>query len=147
MSGKLSGRVLALDLGSRRIGMAVSDETRTIAAPLGTFERKTGGIREMLDAVRKTVEEMGVTQIVVGLPVKLDGEWGTQARHAASMADLIRERLGVPVDLQDERLTSFEADQAMMDAGLRAPDRKARVDAVAASFILRAYLDAAEANR
>jgi len=138
-----AGRVLALDLGSRTIGLAVSDETRTIAQPLRTIERQAEGHRRDLAALREIVRDLEVTLVVVGLPLKLDGEPGVQARKAAAFADMVRDRLHVPVTLFDERLTTFEAEEALAEYGLDRRERKRRVDAVAASLILRGFLDAA----
>ncbi|MBM3492903.1 MAG: Holliday junction resolvase RuvX [Armatimonadetes bacterium] len=136
-----AGRILALDMGSRRIGLAVCDETRTIASPLGAFARRTQGVREAVAAIRAAVEETGAIELVVGLPLTLDGEWGAQARKAAAFADLLRTQLGIPVHLQDERLTTFEADEALKEGRMGRAERQSRVDAVAASLILRSYLD------
>lgn len=139
------GRVLALDPGSKRIGMAVSDETRTIASPLRVFTRRTGGLREAVAAVQRAIAETDAVEVVVGYPLTLDGEVGTQARNAAAFAEALRAHVQVPVVLHDERLSSFEAEQMMDEARVRKADRESRLDAVAASLILRSYLDAGEA--
>jgi putative Holliday junction resolvase len=140
------GRILALDLGSRTIGLAVSDETRTISQPLRTLERQADGYRRNLAELRGIVRDMDVALVVVGLPLRLDGKPGVQARKATAFADLLRDRLGVPVALYDERLTTFEAEEALAQYRLDQRERKRRVDAVAASLILRGYLEAAQAT-
>jgi putative Holliday junction resolvase len=144
MTGR--GRVLALDVGTKRIGLAVSDETRTIATPLRALSRPPQGYRKTLEDLRAVMRETGASELVVGLPLRLDGEWGEQARGAAAFADLLRTRLGVPVALQDERLTSFEAEEALAEGGLNRAERRKHVDAVAASLILRGYLERAAAG-
>lgn len=126
--------------------MAVSDETRTIAYPLRTFVRRTGGLREAIKAVKDAIAETGAVEVVVGYPLTFDGEIGTQAQKAAAFAEALRTALQVPVVLHDERLSSFEAEQAMDEAGIRKADRQGRLDAVAASVILRSYLDALESE-
>ncbi len=137
-----SGRILALDLGTKRIGMAVSDETRTIATPWRVFTHRTGGLREAMAAVCSAIEETGAGEVVVGYPLTLDGEVGVQARQASAFAEALRAHVDVPVVLHDERLTSFEAEQAMIEGGVSRSERKQRLDAVAACLILRSYLDA-----
>lgn len=137
-----TGRIMALDIGSRTIGVAISDETRTIGQPLLTLERPSEGIRRPIGALRRLVKEWAITEIVVGLPLTLDGEMGAQAHRAEAFAETLRHRLGLPVALQDERLTTYEADEALREDGLTPQERKQHVDAVAASLILRRYLAA-----
>lgn len=135
----MPGRVLALDVGKARIGVAVSDPDRTVALPVGTI-RVAGGIQD-LRAVADLVERYEVAEVVVGLPLSLAGERGSAARHAEELADGLRAILEVPVHLQDERLSTVEAERGLAAAGADGRARRRSVDQAAASIILRAYLD------
>ena len=135
----MPGRVLALDVGKARIGVAVSDPDRTVALPAGTI-RVAGGIQD-LRAVAELVERYEVAEVVVGLPLLLSGERGPAARHAEELADGLRAILEVPVHLQDERLSTVEAERGLAAAGADGRERRRSVDQAAASIILRAYLD------
>lgn len=133
------GRVLGLDLGEVRIGVAISDPERRLAVPLGTIH--TGAPAD-LKAVASLVRDNDVSLVVVGHPLLLSGEAGDRARHAEAFADALRSVLEVPVVLQDERLSTVEADRALRAAGASAARRRAAVDRSAATVILQAYLDA-----
>lgn len=135
--GAPAGRILALDLGSRRIGLALSE--RDIALPEGVLVRQ--GPAKDLEALRRLVEARGVTGIVVGLPVHMNGRKGPEALAAEAFARALGEATGLPVDLLDERWTSLEAERALRDTGHTARSARGRIDAVAASLLLRAYLD------
>ena len=135
----MPGRVLGLDVGKARIGVAVSDPDRTLALPAGTI-RVAGGIQD-LRAVAELVERYEVAEVVVGLPLSLSGERGPAARHSEQFADGLRAILEVPVHLQDERLSTVEAERALAAAGADGRERRRSVDQAAASIILRAYLD------
>jgi len=139
---KYPGRVLALDLGSRTIGAAISDESRTIAQPLRTIPRQRQGYRRDLAAIRKMASEMRVTTIVIGLPLTMDGRHGTQAQKVVEFAEILKARMDIPVILHDERLSTFEAQETLRDADLPRERWKAHVDAIAAAIILRDYLKA-----
>jgi putative Holliday junction resolvase len=128
--------VLAIDYGRRRFGLALSDELRVTARPLGIIERKNRGAD--LARIRDLCREHEVGEIVVGWPVRLDGTPGEMAQEAAQFAERLRKHLGKRVELADERLTSWEAAQHAYDAGARR-NREA-VDDLAAAVILREYL-------
>jgi len=137
------GAVLGIDYGSRRIGLAVSDPDRIFAFPAGFLERQS---RERdLAALRRLAEEREVVQIVVGLPIHMNGREGPEARVARAFAEDLRRETGRSVDLLDERWTSREAERALRDAGRRRPER-GDVDAAAATLILRTWLER-EAHR
>jgi putative Holliday junction resolvase len=138
MSGR--GRVLGLDLGDVRIGVAISDPDRRLAVPLGTVQvgRPPGEMR----AIAELVTDQAATLVVVGEPLSLDGTRGTRASHAASFADALRAVLDVPVVLHDERLSTVEAERALRDAGVSGKRRRSVIDATAAQIILQAWLDA-----
>jgi putative Holliday junction resolvase len=143
-----TGRVIAFDLGDRRIGVAVSDPGRTIAEGRDTLERS--GESYPWRALLAAVEESEAARVVVGDPLHLDGTVGDRARRAREFADEIGRRTGLPVDLQDERLTSVQARRTLIETrprGKKRKDRREDVDRVAAVLILQAWLDAAAARR
>ncbi|HXF35638.1 MAG TPA: Holliday junction resolvase RuvX [Actinomycetota bacterium] len=132
------GPALGLDLGDVRIGVAVSDDEGRLAVPVGTIRT---GPPEDLRAVARLVAEHGATLVVVGHPVGMSGRPGARAHHAERFAEALRAVLDVPVVLQDERLSTAEADRALRAAGARGRDRRRARDASAAAVILQAYLD------
>jgi putative Holliday junction resolvase len=133
------GRVLGLDLGDARIGVAISDDRRRIAVPLGTV--RTGAPADV-KAIADLVHGHGVTLVVIGHPLHLSGEAGERAHHAERFAEALDAFLDVPVLLQDERLSSVEADRALREAGASGRERRRTVDRSAATVILQAWLDA-----
>jgi putative Holliday junction resolvase len=137
------GRVLGLDLGDARIGVAISDDRRRIAVPLGTV--RTGAPADVR-AIADLVHGHGVTLVVIGHPLHLSGEAGERAHHAERFAEALDAFLDVPVLLQDERLSSVEADRALREAGASGRERRRTVDRSAATVILQAWLDAAGAG-
>ena len=137
------GRVLGLDLGDARIGVAISDDRRRIAVPLGTL--RTGAPGDV-KAIADLVHGHDVTLVVIGHPLHLSGEAGERAHHAERFADALDAFLDVPVLLQDERLSSVEADRALREAGASGRERRRTVDRSAATVILQAWLDAAGAG-
>lgn len=136
------GRVLALDLGEARIGIACSDPLGLTAQPLETLRRT--GPKKDLDAIRRRVEELEVRKIVVGLPLLLSGEEGKQAVAAREFAGSLRRRLpsGIDVVFWDERLSTAEVERMMVSENVSRRRRRERVDALAATIILQGYLDA-----
>jgi putative pre-16S rRNA nuclease len=137
--GERLGRVLGLDLGDARIGVAISDPERRLAVPLGTV--RVGQPPGELKAVAALAREHGVTRIVIGLPLSMSGERGSRARHAETLAGTLGGFVDVPIDLQDERLSTVEAERALREAGVRGRGRRAVVDETAATVILQAWLD------
>lgn len=141
----MTGPVLGLDLGARRIGLALSDPTATIAFPVGHMERR--GLECDLEALRDLATERAVTRIVVGLPRLLDGREGRGAQAARRFAAALAEATTLPVELQDERLTTAEAERALREApARRRRSRRQLVDAMAATLLLRTYLERAGAS-
>lgn len=136
-------RILGIDYGERRVGLALSDPTATIATPLPTLKRRRGK-RPPVAPVVRLAEEHDVEAIVLGLPLTLEGEDSDWTREVRAFGDAVAERSGLPVALQDERMTSVRAEQAVRSLGLSREKReeKERVDAAAAILILQAYLDA-----
>jgi putative Holliday junction resolvase len=141
-------RILGVDFGEKRIGLAVSDPTRTIATPLETVKRRTGK-RPPLEKIARTARELGVRRIVVGLPLELSGEENDWCAAVRAMGEKLAGKLGVPVSFVDERMTSVRAERAMRAVGLSRSARrdKGRVDAGAAQLILQSWLDGSEARR
>ena len=135
-----AGRVLGLDLGDVRIGVAVSDPERRVALPFGTVH--VGRPPGELLAIAALVAEHEVTFVVLGLPLSMSGERGPRARLAAGFAEALRAVLTVPVEFQDERLSTVEAERSLREAGIKGRDRRGVVDAAAAQVILQAWLDA-----
>lgn len=133
------GRVLGLDLGDARIGVAISDDGRRMAVPLGTI--RTGAPSDV-KAIADLVAEHGVTMVVIGHPLLLSGEAGERAHLAERFAEALRSLLPVEVVLQDERLSTAEADRALREAGTSGRDRRRAMDRSAATVILQAWLDA-----
>ncbi len=134
------GRVLGIDLGEVRIGLALSDALRLTAQPLSVESRR--GPRRDLQMIAALVREHDVRNVVVGLPRLMSGAEGTAALAARAFADALREHLrDVPVDLVDERLTTVQAERTLVSAGVRRKRRKQVVDKLAASLILQSFLD------
>jgi putative Holliday junction resolvase len=133
-------RVVGLDLGSRRIGVAVSDGTGTIASPHSVLQRRKRR-EEDHAAIAALVAELGAERVVVGLPLSLDGSMGPAARSAAEEATAMGDVVGVPVETYDERLTTVTADRSLTSLGLPGPARRRVVDKVAAAVMLQAWLD------
>ena len=138
-------RLIGVDLGDRRIGIAVSDASATLARPLRTIERNRSdelAAKTLLDAIAVLHEEDEVGGVVVGLPAHLDGTASEQTARVRKMVDLLASRLSVPVMLQDERLSSHEAEERLAVRERDWRKRKAKLDAAAAAVILQDYLDA-----
>jgi putative pre-16S rRNA nuclease len=139
-ASRAEGRVLGLDLGDARIGVAISDPDRRLALPLGTVQvgRPPGELR----AIAELVREHEVVLIVVGHPLSLRGEAGPRARKTEELTAALGAAVAVPVELHDERLSTVEAERALRDAGTRGRQLRRAVDASAATVILQAWLDA-----
>ena len=132
------GRLLGLDLGQSRIGVAISDPERRVAVPLGTV--RTGAPAD-LKAIAAIIRENEVREVVVGLPVGLSGREGEGAAQARAFAEALRGFLGIPVAMQDERLSTVEAERSLRATGMGGRRRRAVVDQSAATVILQSYLD------
>lgn len=131
-------RILGLDYGTRRIGVAVSDPLGLTAGPLEVLDATAG---DLDDRLRNLAADLGVELIVVGLPVGLDGREGPAALDARRFADRVAAATGLPVEVYDERFSTVTAERVLLEAGLRRERRKQARDRVAAAVFLQAYLD------
>jgi putative holliday junction resolvase len=138
-------RVMGLDVGSRRIGVALSDPTQLLASPFGTVQA-TPPERAINEIVR-LVEQYHVERLVVGLPLTLSGEIGPQAKQVQAFIDTLQARLTIPIEVYDERLTTAEAERLLIEAGLKAAKRKEQIDQVAAMLILQDFLNSRRYER
>ena len=132
-------RTLGVDLGRVRIGLALADDVLRTARPLTVIARTTPAAD--LAAIAAAAREYEVDRAVLGLPLNMDGSEGPSARLARAFAPKLERALGVPVELFDERLSTFEAEIRLRDQGFSAKDRRSRVDAEAAAVILQGWLD------
>jgi putative Holliday junction resolvase len=138
-------RVLAVDVGERRIGLAISDVSRTLARPLLTLTVRNAadGVDQVATEIARLKEEDdGLSTVVVGLPVRLDGSPNEQTPRVAAFVNALKARTPVPILTADERLTSREAESLLAERTRDWRRRKARLDAVAAAIILQDYLEA-----
>jgi len=132
-------RFLGLDIGDRRIGMAVSDETGTVAQGRGVYARR--GEEQDLSYFADLCRRERVERIVVGLPLNMDGSEGEQARKVRAFGQALAGRIGLPVEFLDERLTTVEADRVLSQAGFRERRKRKVRDELSAVLILQAWLD------
>jgi putative Holliday junction resolvase len=136
------GRVIGLDPGSKRIGVAVSDDERRVATPIEVLAR-SGDVARDHRAIAALVAEWEANLVVVGLPLSLSGARGRAAQHVLAEVDSLRATLPVPVETYDERLTTVTAERSLVEQRMRAEARRQVVDKVAAAVLLQAWLDAA----
>lgn len=139
-------RALGIDLGSKRIGIAVSDRTGTIASPLVVLQR-SGSVRRDHAAIAALVVEEEAEMLVVGLPLNMNGTSGPAAKAAVAEAEALATVVGVPVITFDERRTTVTADRALMEARIGAQARRKLVDKVAAAVLLQTWLDSRAAQQ
>lgn len=134
-------RILGVDYGDSRVGLAVSDEMRVLASPLPPLQ--TGSMRKTIDEVAKIARETGAAVIVVGLPLNMNGTEGPQAGKVRAFGSKLGEVTGAEIVYKDERLTTVQAHRAFDQAGVSKSRRSRLVDSVSAQIILQSYLDAA----
>lgn len=134
----LRERLLGLDIGEKRIGVALSDEMGMIASPLITINTSSDVVMEL----RALIARYGIARIIIGLPIGFSGREGPQARIVRSVADDLARQLDIAVEYSDERLSSAVAEQALIRQGTRRDKRKQQIDNMAAAVILQGYLDA-----
>lgn len=134
-------RALGIDPGTKRIGLAVSDRSGTIASPFMVLPR-TRSRQHDDDEIARIVRDEEIEVVVIGLPVNMDGSHGPSAKAAIADARRLATVVGVPIELHDERRTTVTAEQSMRAAGLGGVERRRRVDKVAAAIMLQSWLDA-----
>ena len=135
-------RILALDYGARTVGTAVSDGLMLTAQTLKTIERKEENkLRRTLREIEALISEYQADTIVLGLPLHMDGSMSERAEKTLEFKEMLEKRTGLPVILQDERLTTFAADEILAESGVPKKDRKKVIDSVAAGLILGDYLN------
>jgi putative Holliday junction resolvase len=139
------GRVLALDLGKKRIGLAISDGLGITAQGLETLERR--GRREDIEDLRRLAVERGVTKILLGDPLHMSGEASRQSEYTREFAAELQRKTGLPVEFRDERWTSREAERALRGSGVAQGSRKATIDKLSAVILLQDYLDSVKMER
>jgi len=132
-------RILALDHGSKRIGVAVSDETKTIAQPLVYILAEP--FADFLARLKKILIEQEIDLILVGQPRNMDGSHGPAAQKVEAFVAALKTAIAVPIKMWDERLTSTMANKALIQGGVRRDQRKEKVDKMAAAILLQSYLD------
>ncbi len=132
-------RILGIDYGKRRMGLALSDPLGLTAQGLGTMECR--GLEEDLEELARLIKERGVEEIVVGLPRRMDATLGKEAQDVLRFVEDLRQKVDLPVHLVDERLTTAKAHKIMKEGGLSRKERTKRADTLAAQSILQIYLD------
>jgi putative Holliday junction resolvase len=133
------GKILALDYGTKNIGMACCDELGVVVQPLPSFARR--GRRDLLLRLRSAIEANGIQEIVVGIPLRMDGSPGDAVRRVERFMDALRDQLGLPLHGVDERLSTVEALEVWRTMRPRRQQRYRTVDSLAAAFILKRYLE------
>lgn len=141
---ELPGRIIALDYGRRRVGVAITDPSRTIATPLGVARFARGREEEIPERLLEWIREFRPTEILIGIPLHMDGTESEMAEEARALAGRLAATTGLPVVERDERLTTVDARRAMREMGMprRKRREKGRDDMVAAALLLRGHLDA-----
>lgn len=134
------GRILGIDYGTRRVGIAISDPTAMLATPVSVETVRS--LEETVAVVTRIARERGVVRIVVGMPINMDGTMGAMALESETFVGLLRTASGLPVDVTDERLSTSLVERVLLDADLSRGRRKEVRDKLAAQVILQGYLDA-----
>jgi putative Holliday junction resolvase len=136
---KTAGKLLSVDFGDVRTGLAVSDPSRLLASGLGYIS--PGGIEKTADAVAEEARKNGAAAIIVGLPVNMDGSRGARAQRCEKFARMLKERISLPVAVFDERMTTMTASRYLNETGTRGKKRKQVIDTLSAQIILQNCLD------
>ena len=138
-------RILGIDFGTKRIGLAMSDELLLTAQGLDTIRRKE--LESDLALIKGIVDSNGVGEVIVGLPLNMNGTYSEKTKEAVLFADKLGKAISVPVKAWDERLTSMQADRAMLEGDMSRAKRKKLSDRLAAQIILQSYLDSRKRDR
>lgn len=134
----MNERILGLDIGSVRIGVAISDPSGLIAKPLDYIENS--GKKKVVSEIEKLIKEYDLKKIVVGLPLHLNGDFGESAEAAKALGDYLGRRFHIEIDYQDERMTTMQAEKLLQSGGVRREKRKEYIDSLSAVIILETYL-------
>lgn len=137
-------RILALDHGTKRIGVAVSDELKVIAQPLEFVLAEP--FDQFIERLQQLVQDNEVELILVGMPRNMDGSWGAATLKVEEFVESLKSAVSVPIKTWDERLTSAQANRALIEGGVRRDKRKQKVDKMAAAILLQSYLDSLQAS-
>jgi putative holliday junction resolvase len=141
-------RILGLDYGSKTVGVAVSDGLGLTAQGIETiFRKKETKLRQTCARIEELIEEYQIEKIVLGFPKNMDGTYGERCEKTLEFKDMLERRTGLPVELEDERLTTISAERVLMEGGVRREHRKESIDTIAAVFILQTYLDRLNSDR
>lgn len=138
-------KILGIDYGSARIGLAICDDLGITARPLAVVKRKD--LERDLDVLENVIRESRVELLVLGLPLRLDGSRGIQCDKVEKFAEALRSRFGLQVVLHDETLSTWEAEEILISAGIRGRDRRKVVDKIAAGIILQSYLNSLQKKK
>lgn len=133
-------KIIALDIGTVRIGIAASDIMEIIASPC-TVYRRTKSISADAKAISEIINNLSAGEVVIGLPLKLDGTEGSSVAMAKDFGEELKKLISIPIIYQDERLSTVSAERVLIESGMRREKRKDKIDSVAATFILQTYLD------
>ncbi len=133
-------KILAIDYGDARIGLAMSDESETLASPIGTYLSQS--MRKDIDYIAQLAKEKQVGRIVLGLPINMDGSLGPRADKTKSFGSVLERVSEIPVVYKDERLTTVSAEKTLIECNMRREKRKQVIDTLSAQIILQSYLDA-----
>jgi len=134
------GRLIGLDIGERRIGVAVSDEMNVVALPERVIERRN--LEDDLRALSDLAREKRAQRFIVGLPIRLDGSQGREAQRVAAFARKLAQRANIPVEMSDERFSTKQAERHLIKSNVKRKRRRQVIDKIAAQIILQSYLDA-----
>jgi putative Holliday junction resolvase len=134
------GRILGIDLGEKRMGLALSDELQVLASPLLVYERSD--FDSDLNFLKSLIREKNIIAIVLGLPTNMDGSLGPKAQETLEFKKAIESNINLPIYLFDERLTTAEAERVLIDSGMRREKRRETRDKIAAVLILQSFLSA-----
>ncbi|MCS6937518.1 MAG: Holliday junction resolvase RuvX [Candidatus Bipolaricaulota bacterium] len=138
------GRILGIDVGERRLGLAISDESQTLASPYGVYERSS--LESDLEYLKELITSQKISEMVLGFPMNMDGSVGPQAQAILEFKKTLEERFHIRVHLFDERLTTAEAERVLLSADVSRRRRRRVRDALAAVLILQGYLDSQRAT-
>ena len=140
-------RYLGLDLGTRTLGLSISDTTLTIASLYGTIHFSDSNYDELIPKLREIIKENDVSKLILGLPKNMNNTLGPRAMETLAFKDKVLKELGIEVVMQDERLSTVEAANYMIEADMSRKKRKKKVDSLAANIILQTYLDKERRNK